>query len=125
VGGRPHRYSDAVDPAGLPEYGEYREEPPTWRIVADVLDGSVTVVTREFGEQVLPDGKTTLYSGEELRMTARDADPARALMENEVVYRLRDQEGAIDVEIEASGSLSSTETDFALSVRLGVRLAGH
>ena len=57
-------------------------------------------------------------------MTARDADPARALMENEVVYRLRDEEGGIDVEIEASGSLSSTETDFAMSVRLGVRLDG-
>jgi len=83
------------------------------------------VVTREFGEQVLPDGRTTLYSGEELRMTARDADPAQALMENEVVYRLRDEEGGIDVEIEASGSLSSSETDFAMSVRLGVRLDGQ
>jgi len=110
--------------AGLPEYGAYHEEPPSWRIVEDVLEGSVTVVTREFGEQVLPDGKATLYSGEELRMTARDADPAHALMENEVAYRLRDEDQAIDVEIEASGSIASTETDFAMSVRLGVRLDG-
>jgi hypothetical protein len=28
--------------AGLPEYGAYHEEPPSWRIVEDVLEGSVT-----------------------------------------------------------------------------------
>jgi putative CocE/NonD family hydrolase len=109
-------------PAGLAEYGQFREEPPVWQIVEDVLAGTVTVVTREFGEQVLPDGAATLLSGEELRMTASDADPAHARMENEVEYRL--QVGDVDVQIDASGSLTSTETDFAMTVDLRVRLGG-
>jgi hypothetical protein len=77
-------------PAGLPEYGTNREEPPTWRVVDDVIDGSVSVVTSEFGEAVMPDGRNSLYSGERIEMTARDDDPAHARMDNEVVYRLRD-----------------------------------
>jgi putative CocE/NonD family hydrolase len=107
-------------PAGLAEYGEYHEEPPRWRIVEDVLEGSVAVETREFGEQVLPDGDGSLYSGEELRMTVRDADPAAARMESEVVYRLRD--GNVEVLVEASGSVGSTATDFRMAVELRVRL---
>ena len=112
-----------LDMQGSEEYGDYREEPPVWRIVEDVLAGTVTVVTREFGEQVLPDGDATLLSGEELRMTASDADPAHARMENEVEYRL--QVGDVDVQIDASGSLTSTEDDFAMTVDLRVRLRGE
>ena len=63
-------------PAGRRELGSYRGDPPTWQVVEDVIDGSVTVVTSEFGESTLPDGRTTLYTGERLEMTARDADPA-------------------------------------------------
>ena len=48
----------------------------TWQVTDDVIDGSVTVTTSESGEVVLPDGRTTLYSGERLEMTARDDDPA-------------------------------------------------
>jgi putative CocE/NonD family hydrolase len=110
-------------PAGLPEYGSYREEPPTWRVVDDVLDGSVTVTTSEFGESVLPDGRSSLYSGERLEMTTRDDDPARTRMDNEVVYRLRD--GDVEVLVEASGSVTSTEADFTLSVDLQVQLGGE
>ncbi|MFL5725495.1 MAG: CocE/NonD family hydrolase [Chloroflexota bacterium] len=109
--------------AGLADDGEYRGEPPAWRIIEDVLDGSVTVVTGEFGEQLLPDGRASLYSGEELRMTARDADPAHARMDSDVVYRLRD--GDIDVQIDAAGSVTSTETDFEMAVQLRVRLDGE
>jgi putative CocE/NonD family hydrolase len=109
-------------PAGLPEYGSFREEPPTWRIVDDVLDGSVTVTTSEFGESVLPDGPATLYSGERLEMIARDDDPAHARMHNEVVYRLRD--GGAEINVEASGTVSSTETDFHMNVGLRVTLDG-
>jgi predicted acyl esterase len=85
--------------------------------------GTVTVVSREFGEQILPDGRSTLVSGEELRMTASDVDPARARMDNDVEYRL--QLDDIDVHVEASGSLTSTATSFAMSVDLAVRLDGE
>ena len=87
-----------------------------------MIDGSVTVRTSEFGEATLPDGRTTLYSGEALEMTARDADPAHARMHNEVVYRLR--EGGSEIVVEANGTIRTTETDFHMNVGLRVTLDG-
>jgi hypothetical protein len=55
-------------------------------------------------------------------MTARDDDPAHARMHNEVVYRLRDH--GSEIEIEASGTVRSTETDFHMNVGLRVTLDG-
>jgi len=109
-------------PAGLREVGSYRGDPPTWQVIEDVIDGSVTVVTSEFGETTLPDGRTTLYAGERLEMTARDADPAHARLHNHVVYRMRDDGSAIL--IEANGTIRTTATDFHLNVGLRVTLDG-
>jgi putative CocE/NonD family hydrolase len=109
-------------PAGLRELGSSTEEPPAWRITEDVIEGTVTVSSSEFGESVMPDGKTSLYTGERLEMTAADTDPAHARMHNEVVYRLRDH-GA-EILIEASGTIRSTETDFHMNVGLRVTLDG-
>jgi hypothetical protein len=109
-------------PPGLRELGSYRGEPPRWEVVEDVIDGSVTVRTSEFGTSTLPDGRTTLYTGEALEMTARDADPSRARMHNEVVYRLR-EEGS-EILIEASGTVRTTATDFHMNVGLRVTLDG-
>jgi predicted acyl esterase len=108
-------------PAGLRDIGEYRGEAPVWKVVEDVIDGSVTVRTSEFGEAVLPDG-TTLYTGERLEMTARDADPAHARMHNEVVYRLR-QDG-VEILVESSGTTWTTAADFHMDVALRVTLDG-
>ena len=109
--------------AGLREVGAYRGDPPTWQVVEDVIAGSVTVRTSEFGESVLPDGRSTLYSGERLEMTARDADPADARMDNEVVYRLRDDRG--EVLVESSGTIRTTAIDFHMTVNLTVTLDGQ
>jgi predicted acyl esterase len=109
-------------PAGLREHGSWSEEPPTWRVTDDVIEGSVTVTSSEFGETVMPGGRTSLYTAERLEMTARDDDPAHARMHNEVVYRLRDQ--GSEVLIEASGTVRSTETDFHMNVGLRVTLDG-
>jgi len=109
-------------PAGLREVGSYRGDPPTWQVIEDVIDGSVTVVTSEFGESTLPDGRTTLYTGEHLEMTARDADPAHARMHNEVVYRLR-EEGS-EILIEANGTIRTTASDFHMNVGLRVTIDG-
>jgi putative CocE/NonD family hydrolase len=109
-------------PPALLELGSYRGEPPRWEIVEDVIDGSVTVRTSEFGEATLPDGRTTLYTGEALEMTARDADPAHARMHNEVVYRVR--EDGSEILIEASGTVRTTETDVHMNVGLRVTLDG-
>ncbi|MFL5779576.1 MAG: CocE/NonD family hydrolase, partial [Chloroflexota bacterium] len=107
---------------GLREVGSYRGDAPRWEVVEDVMDGSVTVRTSEFGETTLPDGRTTLYTGEALEMTARDADPAHARMHNEVVYRLR--ENGSEIRIEANGTIRTTRTDFHMNVGLKVTLDG-
>ncbi len=109
-------------PAGLREHGAYRGEPPTWRVTDDVIDGSVSVTSSEYGEATTPDGRTTLYTGERLEMTARDDDPAHARMHNDVVYRLR--EDGTETLIEASGTIRSTETDFHMNVGLRVTIDG-
>ena len=111
-----------TSPAGLREVGSYRGDPPTWHVIEDVIDASVTVVTSEFGESALPDGRTTLYTGERLEMTARDDDPARARMHNDVVYRLR--EAGSEILVEASGTIRTTATDFHMNVGLRVTLDG-
>ncbi|HLO35268.1 MAG TPA: CocE/NonD family hydrolase C-terminal non-catalytic domain-containing protein, partial [Candidatus Deferrimicrobium sp.] len=109
-------------PAGLREVGAYRGDPPAWQVIEDVIDGSVTVVTSEFGESTLPDGRATLYTGERLEMTARDADPAHARLHNEVVYRLR--EDGSEILIEANGTIRTTATDFHMNVGIRVTLDG-
>jgi putative CocE/NonD family hydrolase len=111
-----------TSPAGLREVGSYAGDPPVWQVIEDVIGGSVTVVTSEFGESTLPDGTTTLYTGERLVMTARDPDPADASMHNDVVYRLR-LEGT-EILIEADGTTRATATDFHMDVGLVVTLDG-
>ena len=88
----------------------------------DVIAGTVTVTSSEFGEVVMPDGMSSLYTGERLEMTASDDDPAHARMHNEVIYRLRDHRS--EVLIEASGTIRSTEADFHMNVGLKVTLDG-
>jgi hypothetical protein len=109
-------------PAGLEEIGGGASEPPAWRIVEDVIAGTVTVSTNEAGETTLPDG-TSVFAGERLEMTASDADPAHARMANQVVYRL-DQDGR-RIEVRAGGETTSTETDFRMTVGLEVDLDGE
>jgi putative CocE/NonD family hydrolase len=109
-------------PPALRDVGSYQGERPRWEVVEDVIDGSVTVRTSEFGESTLPDGRTTLYTGEALEMTARDADPAHARMHNDVVYRLR--EDGSEILIEANGTIRTTATDFHMNVGLRVTLDG-
>jgi len=109
-------------PAGLRSIGSSTEEPPTWRVTDDVIVGTVTVTSSEFGEVVMPDGMSSLYTGERLEMTTSDADPAHARMHNEVLYRLRDH--GSEVLIEASGTIRSTESDFNMNVGLKVTLDG-
>ena len=110
-------------PAGLREVGAYHGEPPVWQVVEDVIGGTVTVRTSEFGEATLPDGRSALYTGERLEMTASDADPAHARMDNEVVHRLRDDDH--EVLVEADGTIRTTETDIEMRVGLRVTLDGE
>jgi hypothetical protein len=111
-----------TSPAGVPELGAWIGDPPAWRIVDDVLDASTTVETHDGGEIELTDGRR-LYSAETLRMTARDAEPARARLEADVVYRWRTP--AFETEIRATSVRESDGEAFALGVSLAVELDGE
>ena len=111
-----------TSPAGLKAIGAGSSEPPVWRILEDVIAGTVTVSTNDAAEGSLPDG-TVVFSGERLEMTASDADPAHARMANDVHYWL-DQDGH-RIDARATGETTSTETDFRMVVRLEVDLDGE
>ena len=96
-------------------------DPPRWEILDDVVDGSVTVTIHDGGSDALHDGRR-LYAAETIWLTARDDDPARALLDADVVYRWWEHDHTI--EIRARSTQSSTATDFDLSVDLEVDLDG-
>jgi putative CocE/NonD family hydrolase len=98
------------------------DEPATWEIVEDVLDGSVTVRLREAGTTDLPDGRS-LFSSEELTMTARDADPARAGLDTSVGYRWHEREFETGIVVE--GSIASDADAFSIDLDLAVDVDGH
>ena len=95
---------------------------PTWQIATDVIAGSVTVTVHEGGEETLHDGRR-LYLAETLTMTAFDAEPARASLEADVVYRWHEHDFA--TEIRARSTQTSDAQAFHLSVRLEVDLDGE
>ena len=108
--------------------GPAHADPPVWRIDEDVIAGSVTVHVHDGGEAIVPDGRR-LYAAETLRMTAWDADPARAELDARVVYRWQEREAGrggelTRIEIRADAGQTSTATDFDLAVRLEVDVDG-
>jgi hypothetical protein len=96
-------------------------DPPRWEILDDVVDGSVTVTIHDGGSDALHDGRR-LYAAETIWLTARDDDPARALLDADVVYRWWEHDHTI--EIRARSTQASSATDFDLSVDLEVDLDG-
>jgi hypothetical protein len=102
--------------------GEGDEDPPRWRVIDDVLAGTVTVETFGGGSSVLEDGRE-LYASEALSMTASDADPATATFESAVIYRWREHDFA--AEIRSAATIRSDAETFELSVGLEVELDGQ
>jgi putative CocE/NonD family hydrolase len=101
--------------------GEGSADPPVWRIADDVIAGTVTVTVHDGGEEVLDDGRR-LYAAETLVMTAFDAEPARAILDADVVYRWHDR--AFATEIRARSIQTSDAEAFHLTVELSVTLDG-
>ena len=102
--------------------GEGAADTPIWEIRENVIDGSTTVTIHDGGEDLLEDGRR-LYSAETLRLAARDADPARANLSAEVVYRWHEQ--TFDTEIRARSRQTSDASAFSLTVELEVDLDGE
>ena len=105
-----------------PVGGEGRADVPVWRISSDVIAGSVTVTIHDGGEDVLDDGRR-LYSAETMTLTAFEADPARASLEADVVYRWHEHGFAAD--IRARSSQTSDAAAFHLTIDLEVDLDGE
>ena len=94
---------------------------PRWEILEDVIDGSVTVTIHDGGSDALHDGRR-LYAAETIWLTARNDDPARTLLDADVVYRWWELDHTI--EIRARSTQASDATAFDLSVDLEVDLDG-
>jgi hypothetical protein len=94
---------------------------PVWQIATDVIAGTTTVTVHDGGEDVLDDGRR-LYAAETLTMTASDDDPARAILDADVVYRW--QEHAFATEIRARSTQTSDAEAFELAIELEVDLDG-
>ncbi len=119
----------SLDPVPLDGRGPAADDTPVWRIEEDVIAGSTTVHIHDGGEAIVPDGRR-LYAAETLRLTAHAADPARAEMAADVVYRWQerevDRDGALTaIEIRALSRQTSSATAFDLSVDLQVDVDGE
>jgi hypothetical protein len=109
-------------PAGVREVGGEEEEPAVWEIAEDVLRDEVAVTIGEGGASLLEDG-SRVYSSERLILRARDADPAHARLDTEVVYAWTGSD--FNVDICANGTIASDEAAFDVAVDLDVRLDGE
>ena len=115
-------------PRAVDGRGPAMADPPVWRIEEDVIAGSVTVRVHDGGEDIVPDGRR-LYAAESLVMTAWDAEPARAELDADVVYRWQERDPnrdgeLLDIEIRARSRQTSDTEAFDLHVRLEVDVAG-
>ncbi len=109
-------------PPALPEIGAAgAADEPVWQVTTDVLAGGVTVTVHDGGGDVLEDGRH-LYAAETLTMTAFDDDPARAVLDADVVYRWH--EHAFETEIRARSTQTSDAEAFHLTVDLEVDVDG-
>ena len=112
-----------TSPPDQPEVGgEGSADPPAWQITTDVIDDTVTVHIHDGGEDTLDDGRR-LYAAETLELTASDADPARASMRSDVVYRWHEHD--FDTEIRARSIQTSDAAAFDLTVELEVDVDGE
>ena len=102
--------------------GEGSADQPVWHITDDVIEGTVTVTVHDGGEDVLDDGRR-LYAAETLVMTASDANPARAMLDADVVYRWQDHD--FQTEIRARSTQTSDAAAFDLTVDLDVDVDGE
>jgi hypothetical protein len=109
-------------PEGEPTPGSSEAE-PEWRVIEDVISGSVIVTSSQSGSHVTPDGDTTFSEGERFEMTAVDADPAHARLHNEVECRVRGE--GYDARAVAVGTTTSTASEFQMRVALEVTLDGE
>jgi putative CocE/NonD family hydrolase len=117
----PPRFKE--EPPDLAGVGAETAEPPSWEAVRDADAGTYTIDTHEGETSVLPDGRSTLYVGETLRMIASEREPGAGRFENSCEYRL-DQDGRRIVVV-AGGTTVADATAFEWRTALRVELDGR
>ena len=111
------------EPPDLAGVGTDSSEPASWDSVRDADAGTSTIDTHEGETSVLPDGRSTLYVGETLRMVAFDHEPGEGRFENSCEYRL-DQDGRRIVVV-AEGTTVADATAFDWRAGIRVELDGE
>jgi putative CocE/NonD family hydrolase len=111
-----------TEPVVMREVGSSEEDPPEWRIEEDVLHGTTIVTIFDGGASTQEDG-SRLYASERLVLTAADAEPARARLESDVVYRYTGE--GWDADVRARGEIASDEGAFEVRIALDVSLDGE
>jgi hypothetical protein len=109
------------DAPALATVGSDSSEPASWEAVSGV--GMFTIDTHEGETSVLPDGRSTLYVGETLKMVASDREPGAGRFENSCEYRL-DRDGRRIVVV-ADGTTIASASSFDMRVGIRVELDGR
>ena len=112
-----------TDPPDLAEIGSDSSEPTRWDARRDDAAGAFTIDTHEGETSVLPDGRSTLYVGETLTMSASEREPGAGRFENSCEYRL-DGDGRRIVVV-ADGTTIADATAFDMRVGIRVELDGE
>jgi len=102
--------------------GQIVSDAPVWEILEDVINQSVTVKVYDGSTMTLPNG-ISIFSSENLEMTAYHHDPAHVQLYNEVNYHFT-QHG-YETEIFSTGTIRSTQSDFHIDLQLRVLLNGN
>ena len=121
-GDRPVPAFKTTQPDQLEVGGEGIADEPVWTIATDVIRDTVTVTIHDGGEDILDDGRR-IYAAETLELTASDADPTRAVMRADVIYRWQEHE--FETEIRARSRQTSDASTFELAVELEVDVDGE
>jgi hypothetical protein len=111
------------EPPVLASVGAETSEPASWEAVRDADAGTYTIDTHEGETSVLPEGRSTLFVGETLRMVASEREPGFGRFENSCEYRL-DQDGRRIVVV-AEGMTVADASNFDWHTGLRVQLDGE
>jgi putative CocE/NonD family hydrolase len=112
-----------TDPPELATVGSDTAEPTRWETAHDATAGTFTIETHEGETSVLPDGRSTLYVGETLAMTASERQPGEGRFDNTCEYRL-ERDGRRIVVV-ADGTTIADAATFDLHVGIRVELDGE
>jgi putative CocE/NonD family hydrolase len=106
------------EPPALATIGGESSEPASWEAVGGV--GTFTIDTHEGETSVLPDGHSTLYVGETLRMVASEVEPGAGRFENACEYRLERDGRRIVVVADGTTIASGSSFDMRVGIRVDI-----